>query len=72
MRIGSVVGKSCVWVGCGLMSMCVASVGAAQAGAQTATNQAWMNSALDPDTRADLVVKQMTLDEKIQLVHGIG
>jgi beta-glucosidase len=76
MRIGSVVGKSCVWVGCGLMSMSVAGVGAAQAGAQMAagqaSNQAWMNAALDPDTRADLVVKQMTLDEKIQLVHGIG
>jgi beta-glucosidase len=31
-----------------------------------------MNSALDPDTRADLVVREMTLDEKIQLVHGSG
>ncbi len=37
-----------------------------------AENQPWMNPALDPDTRADMVVKQMTLDEKIQLVHGIG
>jgi beta-glucosidase len=32
----------------------------------------WSNTALDPDTRADLMIKQMTLDEKIQLVHGIG
>ena len=31
-----------------------------------------MNSALAPEVRADLVVKQLTLDEKIQLVHGIG
>ena len=31
-----------------------------------------MNTALDPDSRADLVVHEMTLDEKIQLVHGIG
>jgi beta-glucosidase len=31
-----------------------------------------MNPALDPDTRADLMIKQMTLDEKIQLVHGTG
>lgn len=31
-----------------------------------------MNRALDPDTRADLVVRAMTLDEKIQLVHGTG
>ncbi|HEY5055872.1 MAG TPA: glycoside hydrolase family 3 C-terminal domain-containing protein, partial [Acidobacteriaceae bacterium] len=32
----------------------------------------WMDSSLDPGTRADLVVHEMTLDEKIQLVHGIG
>ena len=31
-----------------------------------------MNTALDPDKRADLMIKEMTLDEKIQLVHGIG
>src|ERR1700727_2529315 len=32
----------------------------------------WMNKALSPDERADLVLAQMTLDEKIQLVHGQG
>jgi beta-glucosidase len=32
----------------------------------------WMNKSLSPDERADLVIKQMTLDEKIQLVHGAG
>jgi beta-glucosidase len=31
-----------------------------------------MNSSLDPDTRADLMIHEMTLDEKIQLVHGVG
>jgi beta-glucosidase len=31
-----------------------------------------MNQSLDPDTRADLMIHEMTLDEKIQLVHGIG
>lgn len=30
----------------------------------------WTNAHLSPDERADLLVKQMTLDEKIQLVHG--
>src|SRR5579883_2964112 len=40
--------------------------------APTAQSQPWMNPALDPDTRADLMVREMTLDEKIQLVHGIG
>jgi beta-glucosidase len=32
----------------------------------------WMNKALSPDERADLVIAQMTLDEKIQMVHGTG
>ncbi len=31
-----------------------------------------MNSSLSPDDRADLVLKQMTLDEKILLMHGQG
>ena len=32
----------------------------------------WMNKALSPDQRADLVLHEMTLDEKIQMVHGDG
>jgi beta-glucosidase len=32
----------------------------------------WMNSQLSPDARADLVLKEMTLDEKIDLLHGNG
>jgi beta-glucosidase len=31
-----------------------------------------MNSSLSPDERADLVIKEMTLDEKIALLHGVG
>jgi beta-glucosidase len=34
--------------------------------------QPWMNASLSPDARADMVIEQLTLDEKIQLVHGIG
>src|SRR6202167_961722 len=30
----------------------------------------WMNTSLSPDQRAALVVKQMTIDEKIALLHG--
>ncbi len=37
-----------------------------------ATTFPWSNAALTPDQRADLVVAQLTLAEKIQLVHGIG
>jgi len=43
--------------------------------AQQATplmSRPWMNPSLAPDLRADMVLKQLTLDEKIQLVHGIG
>ncbi len=32
----------------------------------------WMNASLPPDERASLVVKEMTLDEKITLLHGTG
>jgi beta-glucosidase len=32
----------------------------------------WMDATLSPDTRADLVLKQLTLDEKITLIHGAG
>jgi beta-glucosidase len=32
----------------------------------------WSGSNLSPDQRADLVIKELTLDEKIQLVHGLG
>jgi beta-glucosidase len=32
----------------------------------------WMNTSLSPDERADLVLKEMTLDEKVALLHGVG
>ena len=35
-------------------------------------NRPWMNTSLSPDERADLVLKELTLDEKISLVHGNG
>src|SRR5882724_11312123 len=40
--------------------------------AKTKSTQAWMNPALSADERADLVLKEMTLDEKISLLHGTG
>ena len=33
---------------------------------------AWSDATLSPDVRADLVVKELTLDEKISLLHGQG
>jgi beta-glucosidase len=41
--------------------------------AQTAkTPQPWMDPNLSPDQRAQMVLPQMTLDEKIDLMHGQG
>jgi beta-glucosidase len=37
-----------------------------------AQNQPWMKPGLSPDERADMVLKQLTLDEKIDLLHGNG
>ena len=41
----------------------------AQAGA---TSHPWMNPQLSPDERAAMVVKEMTIDEKISMLHGTG
>jgi beta-glucosidase len=40
--------------------------------AARAQGKPWMDASLSPDRRADLVLGQMTEDEKLQLVHGIG
>ncbi len=32
----------------------------------------WSDKSLSPDQRADMVIQEMTLDEKIQLLHGPG
>ncbi len=76
MRFQAVIRMS--WLGVAIAGLVLGTF-AVEAGAQqnaqpTAANasQPWSNRALDPDTRADLMEKQMTLDEKIQLVHGIG
>src|ERR1700687_4279981 len=37
-----------------------------------AHNHPWSKASLSPDERASMVVKQMTLDEKISLLHGTG
>ncbi len=41
------------------------------AGAQD-SSRPWMNPQLSPEDRAELVLKQLTLDEKIALLHGNG
>src|SRR2546425_2355249 len=36
----------------------------------SAQNPPWMNTSLSPHGRADLLLAQMTLEEKIEMVHG--
>jgi beta-glucosidase len=59
-----------------LNRFCIISAVIAMAGSLSAQSNGkshpWMNRSLSPDERAEMVVKQMTLDEKIQLLHGTG
>jgi beta-glucosidase len=49
----------------------VGAMAARPAGAEGA-GRPWMDKSLSPDERAGLVLKEMTLDEKIDLLHGQG
>ena len=50
-----------------LGTIVVTSVAAAQV-----ADRPWMNPKLSPEERADMVLKQLTLDEKLALLHGNG
>jgi beta-glucosidase len=56
------------------LSILVISVVSEPASAQPGSpgKALWMNTSLSPDERAALVVKEMTLDEKVSLLHGTG
>jgi beta-glucosidase len=54
-----------------LMTFLLAPV-VAQRPPQAASAGPWMNRDLSPDQRAEMVVAEMTLDEKISLAHGPG
>lgn len=62
---------------------CVSSIALAQdpdspafhpkpAADQSASDRPWMDPSMPPDQRAELVLKQLTLDEKLALLHGNG
>lgn len=73
--MGMGVLRKCLPLAAGLMTLLLPAAAAmAQEanGGQTVTDRPWMNKSLSPDARADLVLKQMTLDEKIGLLHGNG
>jgi len=56
------------------VSIVVFSLALAPASAQSGSpdKAPWMNAGLSPDERAAMVVKEMTIDEKISLLHGTG
>jgi len=55
-----------------LAGMAASSSGFAQAAPEKAAVRPWMNTSLSADERAGLVLKQLTIDEKIGLLHGTG
>jgi beta-glucosidase len=55
-----------------LHSAMSASAWAQSAAASLPPPRPWMDSRLSPDQRAALVLKELTLDEKISLLHGTG
>jgi beta-glucosidase len=50
----------------------LASVAVAQFPGMEPKHYPWSDTSLTPDARADLVLKELTLDEKISLLHGNG
>jgi beta-glucosidase len=50
----------------------LASLAASAQGSGGGQARPWMNASLSPERRAELAVEQMTLDEKIALLHGEG
>lgn len=48
------------------------SIAAPRPAAAQDTDRPWMNTKLSPEERAGLVLRQLTLDEKIALLHGNG
>jgi beta-glucosidase len=56
------------------MAFAIAPLGMAQfpGQQQQPKHYAWSETSLSPDARADLVIKELTLDEKISLLHGQG
>ena len=50
----------------------VPALAQSESGANRPASRPWMNPSLTADERAALVVKEMTIDEKISLLHGTG
>jgi beta-glucosidase len=58
----------------GLLMSCamVLSLLCAAATEAQVDDRPWMNPKIAPEVRAEMVVREMTLDEKLTLLHGTG
>ncbi len=79
MRKTATSTKSSVLARCGWVMVCaslggflVAGVSAQPPSRPQTPKGPWMDKGLSADQRADLIVKEMTLDEKINMLHGRG
>src|SRR5216684_3842428 len=63
--------RTTLQLGIAILGITLSSI-SAQVGTEHTASAAWMNNSLPPDERAALVVKEMTLDEKISFLHGTG
>jgi beta-glucosidase len=61
-------GVVCLIVAAGTLSASASTASAAPAGANS---HPWTNPSLSPEQRATLLIKEMTLDEKITMLHGV-
>lgn len=63
------------WFGLGALLVALSAATAAPAqipGLTPPKHYPWSDKKLSADERAELVLKEMTLDEKIQMLHGLG
>ena len=54
------------------LAICATALSLALIPASAQSRGPWMKTSLSPDERAALVLKEMTIDEKISLLHGTG
>ena len=67
------VGRTCASVAILAAALIAVPHGAAQPnGPQPPKHYPWSDSTLSPDVRADMVIKELTVEEKISLLHGQG
>ena len=55
-----------------ILTLFISSLAVSTPLAQSSGNHPWSNSSLSPDERASMVAKEMTIDEKINMLHGTG